>query len=552
MLNMKVSGLHQAAYLLGFFAILSQVMALVRDRLLAHFFGAGQTLDLYYAAFKIPDLIFVSVASLVSVSVLIPFLSERMNKPVEKQKEFIDSVFSFFFTIIIISCGVVFFATPYLVKTFFSSFDASSQVTLVTLTRIILISPIFLGFSNLLGSITQIYKRFFLYGSSPIFYNAGIILGILFLRPSYGIVGVAIGVAIGAFLHMAIQIPFIFKKGLFPKFKLFINYSIIAPVALISVPRTIALAVANIIGFVLVVMASKMIDGSITIFTFSLNLQSVPLSVVGVSYSLAAFPTLARLFSGGEMGKFISQITESAKHIIFWSIPASVLFVVLRAQIVRTVFGSGQFDWADTRLTAAALAIFAMSVVFQGLVLLFVRGYYSIGNTKKPLFINVISGGLMITLAVFLERLFESSHIFRFFIEALFKVGGLAGTEVLMLPLAYSLGFMFNGVLLWIFFRIDFKKSFSRPIIKSMWQSLAASVIMGFVAYKFLNIFDKVFDLSTLFGIFMQGLLAGLIGIAVGIFVLIITKNEEIRKVWETLRRKIWGTEVITQDQELL
>jgi len=158
----------------------------------------------------------------------------------------------------------------------------------------------------------------------------------------------------------------------------------------------------------------------------------------------------------------------------------------------------------------------------------------------------------MITLAVLLGRLFESSDIFRFFIEDLFKVGGLAGTEVLMLPLAYSLGFIFNGALLWIFFRIDFKKSFSRPIIKSMWQSLAASIIMGFVAYKSLNVFDEVFNLSTLFGIFMQGLLAGLIGIVVGILVLIIIKNEEIKKVWETLRRKIWEAEVIAQDQELL
>lgn len=549
---MEISGLHQAAYLLGFFAILSQIMALIRDRLLAHFFGAGLTLDIYYAAFKIPDLIFVTVASLVSISVLIPFLAEKINKPISEQRKFIDTVFSFFFIIIIISCLAVFFTAPYLIKIFFNSFDGDSQRTLITLTRIILISPIFLGISNLFGSITQTYKRFFLYASSPIFYNLGIILGIIFLRPAYGIVGVAIGVAVGAFLHMAIQIPFIFKRGLFPRFKLFVDRSIIASVALISIPRTIALAVTSIIGFVLVVMASKMTLGSITIFSFALNLQSVPLSIVGVSYSLAAFPTLSRLFSSGEMDKFISQITESAKHIIFWSIPASVLFIVLRAQIVRVIFGSGEFDWSDTRLTAAALAIFAMSVVFQGLVLLFVRGFYSIGNTKKPLFINVASGAVMIGLTYFFRYFFEISNYFRFFIEDLFKVSGLLGTEVLMLPLAYSLGFIFNGVLLWIFFRIDFKKGFSKPIIRSMLQSLSASVMMGLVTYRALDIFDEIFNLSTLFGIFMQGLFAGLVGIIVWIFVLVAIKNREIRKVWGTLHRRIWGSGAIAQDQELL
>src|SRR3990167_10365171 len=97
MLNIEVAGLHQAAYLLGFFAICSQVLALVRDRILASQFGAGNTLDLYYSAFRIPDILFVTVASIVSVSVLIPFLIERFEKGEAEAKEFVDNVFSFFF-----------------------------------------------------------------------------------------------------------------------------------------------------------------------------------------------------------------------------------------------------------------------------------------------------------------------------------------------------------------------------------------------------------------------------------------------------------------------
>ena len=102
MMGKEIRGLHEAAYLLAFFAFLSQILALVRDKLLAYMFGAGQTLDIYYAAFRIPDLIFVSIASVVSASVLVPFFIDRYNNDPDKGRRFIDSVFSAFFLVIIV------------------------------------------------------------------------------------------------------------------------------------------------------------------------------------------------------------------------------------------------------------------------------------------------------------------------------------------------------------------------------------------------------------------------------------------------------------------
>ncbi|MFA6340828.1 MAG: lipid II flippase MurJ, partial [Candidatus Paceibacterota bacterium] len=173
-INREVSGLHQAAYLLAFFAISSQLLALIRDRLLASHFGAGHLLDLYYAAFRIPDFIFITVGSMVSVSVLIPFLVEKMKDGPEEGKKFIGNIFTFFFSLIIVTSAIVFFFIPWINKLLFTGFSDADLVTVNTLTRVLLLSPIFLGISNIFGTLTQTYKRFLIYSLSPLLYNIGI------------------------------------------------------------------------------------------------------------------------------------------------------------------------------------------------------------------------------------------------------------------------------------------------------------------------------------------------------------------------------------------
>jgi putative peptidoglycan lipid II flippase len=280
-LNREISGLHQAAYLLGFFAICSQVLALFRDRILASQFGAGDTLDLYYSAFRIPDLLFVTIASLVSISVLIPFLIEHFEKGEKEAKEFIDSVFSFFFGFMAVAGIIAFFATPYLMALLFPVFkNSKSFLELVTLTRILLLSPVFLGFSNLLASITQVHRRFFIYAMSPVVYNVGIILGIVFLYPVFGISGLGFGVVIGAFFHFAIQVPFIASKKMLPKLRFKITFEFIKKIIYTSIPRTITVSSNEIAKLFLISFASFFVTGSISIFNFSLNLQSVPFSII--------------------------------------------------------------------------------------------------------------------------------------------------------------------------------------------------------------------------------------------------------------------------------
>jgi putative peptidoglycan lipid II flippase len=545
-INREVGGLHEAAYLLGFFAILSQILALVRDRLFAFYFGAGYTLDIYYAAFRIPDFIFVSIASMVSMSVLIPFLIERLDKGKEEARAFINAVFSFFFVTIGIASVAAFIFTPQLVRIIFPSF-AGSASQLVTLTRIMLLSPIFLGFSNFLASITQVYKRFFIYALSPIIYNLGIIIGIIGFYPLWGINGLAWGVALGAFLHCIIQIPFIVKTKLFPRFTFGFPSKDIWKVMLVSLPRTVALSSSEITKFFQIALAAGLATGAISIFNFAWNLQSVPLSIIGVSYSLAAFPLLTKLFNTGDHKKFLGQMIISSKHIIFWSVPIIILFIVLRAQIVRVILGVGDFSWSDTRLTAAALAIFVLSLVPQSLVLLFLRSYYARGDTKKPLIVNVSSALLIIGFSVFFIKMFNTYSVFRYFIEDLLRVENIPGSVVLMLPLGYSVGMIINMIIHWTIFEMSFK-GYTMAIIRSALHTVSASVIMGTVSYQLLKVFDNIFDINTVVGIFMQGLLSGIGGIIVCVSILALLKNRELHDIVSTLKKKIWKTKIVPPD----
>jgi len=546
--NNEITGLHEAAFLLGVFALASQFLGLFRDRILASSFGAGHTLDIYYSSFRIPDFIFVTVASIVSVFVLIPFISERMDKGEVEVKKFVGSIFSFFSLLMIIIGVVAFFLIPYLTPIIFKGITDSQNIhDLILMTRILLLSPIFLGLSNFFANITQVSRKFLIYALCPIFYNVGIILGIVVFYPIFGIYGLAYGVVLGAILHFSIQLPSVYHSGLLSLSELRMNFSEIFNVVKISIPRTLALSMSQISIMVLVGLASLMKAGSITIFNFAYNLEAVPMSIIGVSYATVAFPALSNLFVKGKREEFMASLSSGSRHIIFWSIPISVLFIVLRAQIVRVIYGAGEFDWTSTRLTAAMLAIFIISAVAQSLSLLLIRAFYASGETKKVVISNVFSMISTVLFSFIFLKIFEMSTMFKDFLESLFRVEGIVGTEVLMLALGFTLSSILNCIILWFIFSREYK-GFSTPLLNTLFQSFCASVIMGAVTYFSLNIFDNIFSLNTFIGVFLQGLLSGLIGICACIIVLWLLKSNELSDVFKTLHKRFWAVKTVAPD----
>lgn len=542
----EFSGLHKTAMLLALSAGASSVLGLFRDRLLAGHFGANRSLDIYYASFKIPDLLYNIIAlSLVSVTVLIPMFLEKVRKSNEDAHLFLNGVFTVFLSLMIFLALGLFFFTPYLSRLVAPGFSHQDRESLITLTRIMLLSSILLGLSNLLSSVIQSFRRFFIYALSPIFYNAGIIFGILFLYPIFGMRGLAFGVVLGAFLHAFIQVPGLIRLKFSPRFTRKIDFSDMIKVVKFSLPRSLGLGMQQILLVFITAMASAMAAGSIAVFNFSLNLQSVVLMVVGISYSVAAFPTLAKLFVNNKKKEFLEQTISAARQILFWSFPASILLIVLRAQIVRVILGTGNFTWNDTKLVAASLALFSLSITAQALVVLFVRAFYAAGKTKKPFIINVSSSLVIAVLAVLIVHIFTLYPSVRNIFERILRVNGVGGMDILALTFSFSMGMILNVIILIRSFSRFFEYSVIQKIKRTFIHVVSASILMGATSYLVLIVLGGFLNTKTFIGIFSQGFIAGISGIAVWYYFLIFVGNRELKEITNSIKQKFWKTQTI-------
>lgn len=545
----EVRGLHQAAYVLALFTFGSQILALVRDRLLAHQFGAGIELDLYYSAFRIPDLLYVLFASTLSVYVLIPFVADRIDgKDSSRARELLSQIFSLFLVVYAGLALIIAIFAPAITDLVFPGFEEHKDA-LVLLIRILLLQPFFLGVSSLLGVITQLHHRFVLYALSPLIYNVGIIFGLIFLYPNYGLPGLVAGVVVGALGHLAIQVPFILGSELSPLLVARFSFTEIRSILESSVPRALTLSLHQLVLLALIGFASVMSVGSVSVFQFAFNLQSVPLAIIGVSYSVAAFPLLAQLYAEGKFEEFSGYIMTALRHIIFWSMPAIALIIVIRAQFVRVVLGSGAFDWDDTRLTAAVLTIFVLSLTAQAIYMFVVRALYASGNTKLPFYTTLVSsvGALVFSLLSYI--LIVSVPGFQRILEILMRLEGVPGTEVLALPLGYTIALIGNSFILLMLSRKQLMLRV-RSIAIHLLRSFAAALVAGMAAYSTLNFFVFGLKTETLIGIFLHGLIAGTAGIIGAIFAYYVLRSPELKEVYRSFHRRIFKTDVVVPQDE--
>ncbi len=551
LLNKDITSMNQAALVLAVFSVLSQLIGLFRDRFLASTIGPSASLDVYYAAFRTPDFIYNAIASLFSVTVLIPFITANIKKNDDSQtKKFSDSLITVYLLGMVIVSTIAFIFMPFISKMVSPGFSIEQNSNLILYTRIMLLSPFLFGLSSLFSAFTQVKQKFLSFAIAPLLYNIGIVIGILFLYPRLGILGVILGVIIGALFHALIQLPSLLSVSRFPTLTRKIDWKMIAQVIKQSFPRTLGLSITNIIFISMSAIASMLVAGSISVFQLSYNIQTTPLMIIGISYAVAAFPTLTKLFEEDKKEEFISLIHRATRNILFLSIPAALFFIVLRAQIVRILLGAGVFSWNDTRLVAGALALFSISVTAQSMILLLVRGFYAQGNTKTPLKINII--GLLVTIFVTtgLLVLFNWSPLFEQFIVSLLRVDGVVGVSVLLLPLGFSIGQITNAILLWVYFHKKQQRSFKEhDIKKTLFHTAGAGIISATGVYMLLSFIGTGVDQAKFMGILLQGVIAGAFGILVYGAILIALKNEDIWLFIETVKSKFWKQKVIVPEQ---
>jgi putative peptidoglycan lipid II flippase len=480
---------------------------------------------------------------------LLPILSRIEREHPMLVVSFMRQALLWFFAGMAVVCGVAFIFAPQLLVLAAPGFADTGQ--LVLLARILLLQPILLGASNILANLTQLRHRFVLYSVSPLLYNLGIIFGIVALYPRMGVAGLGWGVVLGALMHLLVQSPYFVAEGRGEPLPWRRALRYLWEVLALSVPRTLSLSATQLSLLVLTALASLLSSGSISVFMLAWNLQAVPLTIIGVSYSVAAFPTLSRLFAGGSHSEFAAHVSAALRHVVFWSVPATVLVIVLRAQLVRTILGAGNFDWSATRLVAAALALLIISLLAQSVTLLIARAYYAAGNTRKPFYFALVDVGVSIGAALIFATLFHESALWRYFVESLLRVADLPGTTVLMLALGLSLGSVAEGAVSWWAFTRDFAPGGDKELRRLFFQSFSASILGGSAAYAALSATGNSFNLDTVLGVFGQGAVGGVVGLVCTILVLLLLRNPEIKEVWAAVVAPLKAPKVALEPSDI-
>ncbi len=540
LITKKINSITTAALLIALSSLVSRFLGIFRDRILASEFGAGDMLDVYYASFRIPDFVFNLLVLGALSAGFIPVFSGLLKKPTERIKDVFRkkdhkeawylaaNIFNILGLFLIIICGVGIIFAPLLMKLIAPGFDGAQLETTVKMTRIMFLSPMLLGVSSVLGGIMQSFKRFFVYSLSPIMYNLGIIMGALFLVPFMGIYGLAWGVVIGAFFHMVIQLPVAFGLGFRFKSIFDFKHKPTLKIGAMMIPRTMSLAISQINLVVITIIASILPAGSLTVFNLANNLQFFPISIFGISFAIAVFPTLSE--NADNAKKLVENFSGTFRKILFFVVPSTVLLILLRAQIIRVILGAGKFDWEDTILTIDTLGFFAISLFAQATIPLLVRVFYARKDSRTPFFIGLVSATANIFLSIYFSR----------------KMG-VAG-----LALAFSLANILNFILLWLTLRLQIGRMDEDRILVSAVKFSAAAIgcgigtqVMKIVSVNWLHV-----DMTTFLGVLTQGAIAGLSGLLMYGLICWILKSEEFIHFWEMFKCRCLGMKKVeTGDQ---
>jgi len=502
------------AVLIAIFSIVSKLLGFLRDRLLASYFGAGDVLDSYYAAFRLPDLIFNTLVLGALASAFIPVFTKLWQLEKEKALKLASTVLNYLVIVLIFSGLIIFTFAPSIVKIITPGFSGEKLELTVSLTRIMLFSIIFFGISNVIGGILNSFKRFFSFSLAPVFYNLGIIFGIAVLYKTWGTNGLAWGVVSGSLLHLIVQLPEVFKTGWRYQFTFKITAEV-KKVFTLMIPRTIGLAGNQLNQLIITMIASMLAAGSIAIYNLANNLQSFPSSVFGVSLAIAAFPVFSEALGSGNHEFFKSVFSFHFRRILFLIIPLSVFILLLRAQIVRVILGAGNFDWADTYYTAQTLGWFVISLFAQSLIPLLARSFYALEDTRTPVIVSLITIVLNIVGSYFLGS--------KYGVEGLalaFSVASILNMIALMMILRLRLGYLDDKKIIWSTFKISLN-----------------SLIAGAGAYFMLRVMADLVNMRTFGGILLQGLTSGAVGIIIYLIISLFTNCEEIIIVKKFLQR---------------
>lgn len=486
-----------AALLLGVSSLLSRVVGLVRERVFTTTFGAGDTFDAFVAAFRIPDLIFNLIVIGALSAAFIPLFTDRMVNGKKKGNgeafAFATAVFNVMLLAVIILSGLYVLMAPQLMPLVAPGFTGEKLDLTIQLSRIMAWQPILLSISFVFSGILNSFKRFVAYALAPILYNLGIIVGVVWLVPQMGVAGLGWGVVLGAALHAAVQLPSVWLVGWRWQPVIRSQWQDLRQLWRMILPRVFGLAAQQVNLLIVTILGSGLLAGSIAVFHLANNIQHIPIGIFGIAFAQAAFPTLSEQVSRGKEAAFRHTLTRTFRYILFFVIPISVFFFLLRAQIVRVLFGDGAFDWEDTIQTFETFKFLIISIFAQATIPLLTRAFYARQDTKTPVIVSMVAIGLNIGLALWLSPLMG--------------VQGLA--------LAFSLASIFHLVILLGVLHWQLKGFDDKEVTLSLVKIVAASLVAAMAVQTLKLGIASVVDMQRFWGVFTQLSGASLGGAAV-------------------------------------
>lgn len=346
------------------------------------------------------------------------------------------------------------------------------------------------------------------------------------------------GAILGAFAHLAIQVPSAILAGFSwsPVFNF--RFPGLVKIFKLMIPRTIGSAASHLNFIVITALASTLVPGSIAIFNFANNLQYFPIGIIGVSFAIAAFPALSKTWANGKKEAFSENFSSVFRQIIFLIIPISLFIFLLRAQIVRLILGTGQFGWLETRLTAASLALFALGLFASSLIPFLVRAFFSFQNTKTPVIIGIISIVLNIVLCFLFVWVLGFSNIFQEFLRNFLKLQGIENIQVLSFPLALSISAILNFSFLFYFLKKKVAGLRTKEILSSFWKILVASFFLVISTLFTLRIVSNFVDMATFWGVLYQTITGVLVGVLVYLLIVFVLRSPEFKMFKSLISKK--------------
>jgi len=463
----KQTSIFSAASIIMIMIIASRVLGLVRQRVLAHFFEPNE-LSLFFAAFRLPDLLFEVLVWGTFSSAFIPVFTKSLQKGRKNAWKIAGSVTNISFLIFLVFAVLIIIFADKIYGIFVPGFEMVDRKQVVLIARILFVAQGFFVISYVLTAVLESLRRFLVPAIAPLFYNLGIILGTLLFSPKMGLLGPTIGVLIGAFLHLVIQLPLAFKLGFRFRTKISITPEV-KKIGKLAIPRLVEVSFLQISKTVELSLATLISTASYTYFTFGNTIQLLPVGLFGTSIAKAVLPTLAR--QSDNLEEFKKTLFNALSQMVFLIVPISTFLIILRIPIVRLIYGTDIFSWESTVQTGLVVSAFAFGIIFQATSSVLARSFYALHDTKTPVKISMITILINIVIDFLLVKIFY------------LPIWGLAA--------AFSFSAFLQSLSLYIFLIKKIGDGQTLKRLSSVLKSLVSSVTSGFVMYFLLKFFDR-------------------------------------------------------------